>query len=355
MLAGSLAFTAGNGSAQLIGTTVDLASGTTVRLGKDDLSGTNRTLIAAGSGSNLDMTLTTKGASSFYFTQAINAYFQNVNSFHIQGNTSPTIFLGADGYAGSVYQKAASGTAGQVNGATIEFIGGQAYQASGNGNGGNLAFVSGARRSAGSGTDGKIYFNALGTWTEWINGNATPTGLSNSVGVYSQDVSSSAEWFVKNELGYVHQISGYHWKKLTYDLTSTPSSGSGETTLFSYSLPAGTLAVNGQAIHIRAAGSTALNGNTKTLKMKFGAVTFSTILLGSNTINNIWAADCYITRNTATTQKCNCILNTTDGLMVAQVSSAGETLSGAVTFSITGQGSATNDILRDQVSIFYEP
>ena len=144
-------------------------------------------------------------------------------------------------------------------------------------------------------------------------------------------------------------------EKLTYDLTSTPNAGSGETTLFSYSLPAGTLAVNGQAIHIRVAGSTALNGNTKTLRMKFGAVTFMTTNLGGNSINNIWGVDCYITRNTATTQKCNCMFNNTDGYAITNVSTAGETMSGAITLLVTGQGTSSSDILRDQVSVFYEP
>jgi len=324
-------------------------------LGLSSTTGGTRTILAAGSASNLDMTLTTKGASSFYFTQAVNTYFQNTNSFHIQGNTSPTIFLGADGYSGSVYQKAASGTVGQPNGATIEFIGGQAYQASGNGNGGNLAFVSGARRSAGSGTDGKIYFNALTGWTEWINGNTTPTGLSNSIGLYVQDVSSSAELFVKSEGSVVTQLSGYKAKTLDVDATQVGNVGTGTDQLYSYTLPASTLAVDEQSIRIRIAGSFAPNGNNKTLVVNFGTTAIMTRFITTPTITTSWVCECEIIRTSATAQKANCLFSGGDGYATSTISSPGNTLSGTVAITVTGSATTNDDIYKSTASIKFEP
>ena len=57
-----------------------------------------------------------------------------------------------------------------------------------------------------------------------------------------------------------------------YTSTSTGADTT-ETDLQSYTLPANVLGTNGRAIRIRAWGDTAANGNTKTIRLKFGGTT----------------------------------------------------------------------------------
>lgn len=68
----------------------------------------------------------------------------------------------------------------------------------------------------------------------------------------------------------------YYPPGLLYSTLSAVSTGADtlETTLASYSLPAGQLSANGQAIEIEAAGEFAANANVKTVKIYFGSHSF---------------------------------------------------------------------------------
>jgi hypothetical protein len=135
-------------------------------------------------------------------------------------------------------------------------------------------------------------------------------------------------------------------------MTTTGASGSSETTLFSYTLPAGTLGTNGESILIQSAGSYATSVNSKTIKFKFGGTTVSTGALAITTTAPWWL-EASIIRVDATNQKIIVALITGSSTQLAEAvySTATETLSGTVTISITGQGGATNDVVGEFVKM----
>lgn len=112
-----------------------------------------------------------------------------------------------------------------------------------------------------------------------------------------------------------------------------------ETTLWSYSLPAGTLASDGQAVRITVFGTTAANGNTKNVMLKFGATT-----LGARTTpasEATWQAVATVMRSGATAQVATAQSHITGG--IAQTTTApAETLANAITIVCTGTNGTAN-------------
>lgn len=135
-------------------------------------------------------------------------------------------------------------------------------------------------------------------------------------------------------------------------MTTTGVSGAGETTLFTYTLPAGTLGTNGESILIQSAGTYATSVNSKTIKFKFGGTTVSTGALAVTTTAPWWL-EATVIRVDATNQKVILALITGSSTQLAEAvySTATETLSGTVTISITGQGGATNDVVGEFVKM----
>lgn len=126
--------------------------------------------------------------------------------------------------------------------------------------------------------------------------------------------------------------------------TQVGNVGTGDDTLHSYSLPANSLASNNQSIHIKAFGS--CNAG-KTIRVKFGGTTIVNLTsVGSGE----WIAEAVVFRTGATTQKCFGRIQTSgggSGVYDGHVNyiTASETLSGAVTVAITGEGSSNNDVV----------
>ena len=111
-----------------------------------------------------------------------------------------------------------------------------------------------------------------------------------------------------------------------------------ETTLWSYTLPANTLSVDGQCLKITAWGTFANTAsNTRTIKGKFGATTVVTSARAQT--NDTWLCEMYVIRTSATAQKATGTGNY-GGLQDRGVVSPAETLSGTVTIVITGQNGA---------------
>lgn len=118
--------------------------------------------------------------------------------------------------------------------------------------------------------------------------------------------------------------------------------GAGDDTLHSYSLPANSLQTNNQSIQIRAFGSASAG---KTIRVKFGATTIAALTTAAA---GEWIIEAFVFRTGATTQKCFArIHNTGGGTYDAHVNyvTAAETLSGAVTIAITGEGTSNNDVV----------
>ena len=125
-----------------------------------------------------------------------------------------------------------------------------------------------------------------------------------------------------------------------------------EKTLITYSLPANRLGVNGQAVRITAWGSTAATGNTKTIRLKFGATTIRAI--GPSAINGLdWRIDSLVVRTGATAQDAMATESLDTVAQDTTITTPAETLSGAVVIKITGQNAtaAANDIVAEGMLI----
>lgn len=79
--------------------------------------------------------------------------------------------------------------------------------------------------------------------------------------------------------------------------------GTAEQTLQQYTAPANTLASAGQALRITCWGTTGANGNTKTMKLYFGASVVTTPAAATNAKG--WNLTMLVMRRTATTQGVN--------------------------------------------------
>lgn len=136
---------------------------------------------------------------------------------------------------------------------------------------------------------------------------------------------------------------------------NVPNSGSGETTAWTKSLPANTLAENGQTVRVTVWGHCAANANTKTLKCKFGAATltvfasaFGSSAFGSSAV--VWYADFIAIRGSASTQAFVVNYNNSVPATVAPIPVRGtgtSDLTTAITVSVTIQGTSSNDIIVD--------
>lgn len=124
---------------------------------------------------------------------------------------------------------------------------------------------------------------------------------------------------------------------LKIDLTST-GNGADQTedTLISYSIPANTMGANGvQGFRIKAWGTTAANGDNKTIKLYFGSALISS---GVQTINaKNWFLELNVFRSGTSTQVVvgEGQMDTTS--ITPTVTTATETETAAIVAKITGQ------------------
>lgn len=133
---------------------------------------------------------------------------------------------------------------------------------------------------------------------------------------------------------------------LDVQTTTVGNITTGEDVLYTYTLPADTLDVDEEGLNLRFSGRFAANGNTKTLKIKFGPTTIMTRALTDPTITTSWTVVCEIIRTSSTTQECNCTFSGGDGLATSNIATASATLSSTVDIVVTGEATSTDDIER---------
>lgn len=134
---------------------------------------------------------------------------------------------------------------------------------------------------------------------------------------------------------------------LYINTTSTANSGSGETDLMNYTIPANMLINIGDTIDIKAWGVYAANGNSKTVKLIFGGQTILTT--GAISANDgTWRIEATIVRKLVNSQEIIAdIISSNSSVSDSATRTAGtQTLSSANIIKITGQGSSTNDITQ---------
>ena len=133
--------------------------------------------------------------------------------------------------------------------------------------------------------------------------------------------------------------------QLNRNITSQGNTGTAETELMAYTLPAAMLAVDKDSVHVHAWGIGAANTNTKTLRLYFGSTVVATIVM-TNASYTAWQLTAMITRTGAATQ---IALGVADvhiyGGLSITYTTPGETLSGTVIIKLTGQsGTGSNDV-----------
>lgn len=137
---------------------------------------------------------------------------------------------------------------------------------------------------------------------------------------------------------------------LTVITTQTGNTLTGEDDLASYSVPANTLAVNGQSLWFEAWGTFAANSNSKTVRVRFGTTGTNLISTLTGVLNGGgWSVRGRIIRTGAATQKANgtAIASASGTADSDTVTGLDQTLSGAVTLKVTGEATATNDVVLE--------
>lgn len=144
---------------------------------------------------------------------------------------------------------------------------------------------------------------------------------------------------------------------LAVDTTQTGNVGAGEDTLQTYSVPANTLASNGDYIAFRLAGTFATTANNKRLRVKYGGTTIYDSTALAIVATSSWVVSGTVTRTGAATQKCELVLNSSSSTLPATAAyvTAAEALNGPVTFVVTGEATTDNDIVKETFSLQFQP
>lgn len=143
---------------------------------------------------------------------------------------------------------------------------------------------------------------------------------------------------------------------LEVNATAVGNVGSGEDDLMTFSVPASVLGANGDYLEISAFGTFAANANNKRIRAKFGATTLlDTTALAIN--DDAFHLRVQIIRTGATSQIAIATISTGDALLVSQTaySTPAETLSGAITFKLTGEATSDNDISQKALTVRWYP
>ena len=132
----------------------------------------------------------------------------------------------------------------------------------------------------------------------------------------------------------------------TISTATVGNEGTGVDTLMSYELPAGALGGDGKALRILAWGTTANNANTKQIILLFGA----TAIVSSpaeNYTNEKWWFEAFVVRTSATAQEAfGWTMTGGNNVRATGSTTPAETMSGAITIKLTGEATASNDIVQ---------
>lgn len=133
--------------------------------------------------------------------------------------------------------------------------------------------------------------------------------------------------------------------RLTAVVTPALNTTTAEQTLATYTLPANRIATNGDAVRIKCWGTTAANSNVKTIKIYFGATSFSSATAGGAPNNKAFDAEMLVVRSAAATQNIVGRIAFDLTTQTTQTSTAGtDTWTTNQTIKCTGQGTSNSDV-----------
>ncbi len=135
-------------------------------------------------------------------------------------------------------------------------------------------------------------------------------------------------------------------RALTTNTTAVGNVGAGADTLMSYSLPASTLLVDGQALRITVHGTMAGNANAKAITLDFGSTSVALITTTAAPNGKDWRAEATVIRVGVGTQEMFTIASGGTVFEQALRSAPAETLTSAVTIKCTATAVADNDVVQ---------
>ena len=140
---------------------------------------------------------------------------------------------------------------------------------------------------------------------------------------------------------------------LTSSVTSTGNTAGVDTNLFTYSVPASTLAATGDSLEFSVFGTSAALGSAQ-VKVKFGSTTFFDSGAMSN-ISTEWTLNGSIVRTGAATQIASAALLSGSNSTYTGYGTPAETLSGSVTLSIIGYHASANQVTGKYFKVTKQP
>jgi hypothetical protein len=156
--------------------------------------------------------------------------------------------------------------------------------------------------------------------------------------------------------GVYAQIGGV----VTVGFTTTGNVGVGEDNLTSYAMPANTLASFSHSLLWRTAGTFAATANNKQVRVYFGATAIFDTGVLVTAVATDWEVQCEVFHMAGIGgigQKAICSWISDDTVLDRDVdySEPNETVSGAITFRITGEATANNDIQARFTKVEWRP
>lgn len=135
--------------------------------------------------------------------------------------------------------------------------------------------------------------------------------------------------------------------QIALSVTAVGNVTTGEDNLISVTLPANWLNCDCKAISVKAWGTTANNGDAKTLKLYFGS---AVILTNSLTVSvaGKWTVEAIIVRTAANAQDVFAELRETgNDDSDIEIGTATQTDTADITIKLTGEATSTNDIVNE--------
>lgn len=309
-------------------------------------------------------TLTALSADNLMENHALTVNPASSSSANCYATQATTNVVGSAALSGNIFGFRADTTVSNTGGTTGD-VSGLAFSTTQTNTSGTLLKVYGlvgqaARTGAGTTTNAYGVFAEItktaGTITTAYALYGTATGGTTNWGLMVADgnaqFNGTAEVKAGSSIVYP-KIGG----SLYNNTTTANNSSTTETDLWSQSIAANALGTNGDSLHFLYTGTIQTSLNTKQLRVKFGATTIFDSTAQNPAVATDWIIEGWIWRTGATTQKSCVKLTTTGGdlFTFADYATAAETLSGAVTLVVTGQGAANNQITFEAGKIYYEP
>lgn len=211
--------------------------------------------------------------------------------------------------------------------------------------------------------DGRLLLRlASGSLTQSASGLTTAQNIQTTASpTFAGLTLTGLAGFVFGTSGVLSGITNVCTVLNTSSTTAGNTAGGAATPLFTYTVPASTLATNGDSLEFMASGTfDATAATDKQIRVKFGATTIlNTLSTTTGGIATDWTLRGTVMRTGAATQKCECSIVYTRGADVPTQTmdyvTAAETLSGTVDLKVTGEAANADNVVGEFWKVIKQP